>query len=105
MSLSIRRVMFQHVPAVRQVSLEVIDYEEYVEVEEERGEAGELLSTTPIEETRTAFLHLRLPNGKMVRAEIPPENLDDVLAVMFPEDFDPNSEWNRSLRTPLTVRD
>lgn len=81
------------VPTPRKVFLEVVDHEEYVEFEKS-GSAPYV----KIDGSETAFLNLRLPNGKMVRVEIAHGNLDDVLALMFPEDFDPDSEWNRSLR-------
>lgn len=69
--------------------LEVVNHEESVEIEQIRDPSGAIVQSKPIEGTRTAFLHLRAPNGTMVRAEIPPERLDEFLALMMPEDFDP----------------
>jgi len=71
----------------RPLLLEVVNHEEYVEVEPEYGPTGEVVASTPIEGTRTAFLNLRAPDGTTVRAEIPHERLDDLLAMMFPDDF------------------
>lgn len=83
-------------PAHRPLFLEVVDHEEYVDLEVERDETGKIIKQTPINESRTAFVHLRVPSGKVIRAQIPHENLDEILALMGPDDFDPDSEWNRS---------
>jgi hypothetical protein len=72
--------MYERVP----LFLEVVNHEEYVKVE---VESGEVIGTKPIEGSGTAFLHLRAPDGTVVRAEIPHERLDDFLALMFPQDF------------------
>jgi hypothetical protein len=69
----------------RSVFLEVVDHEEYVEVEPEYGPSGEVIAATPIEGTRAAFLNLRLPDGATVRAQIPPKQLDPILALMIPD--------------------
>ncbi|AGP40765.1 hypothetical protein [Sorangium cellulosum] len=71
----------------RPLFLEAVDHEEYVKVEPEYGPSGEVISASPIEGTRTAFLHLRRSDGVVVRAEIPYEHLDPILALMIP-DFD-----------------
>lgn len=71
----------------RALFLEVVNHEEYVQVEPHYGPSGEILGATPLEETRTAFLNLQLPDGTIVRAQIPYEQLDSILALMIP-DFD-----------------
>jgi len=78
---------FDHVP----LFLEVVEHEEYVDIDAEYDASGKLIRTTPIESTRTAFVHLRAPDGTTVRAAIPSERLDDFLAMMFPDDFKPES--------------
>ena len=66
-------------PKPHPLFLEVVDHEEYVEFDEE--------SRTPIEGTRTAFLRLKDPDGRIVRAEIQHGDLDPLLALIWPEDF------------------
>lgn len=72
-------------PTRQVVFLEVVDHEEYVEVEARYGPTGELVGATPLGETRTAFLHLQAPDGTRIRAEIDHGQLDAVLGMMFPE--------------------
>ena len=69
------------IPERRPVLLEFVDHEEYVEVD------PSVLGTGPIVGARTAFLHLRAPDGTLVRAQIPHEQLDGLLALTWPEDF------------------
>lgn len=72
------------IPERRSLFLEVIDHEESVETK--RDSTGK---TVPIEGSGTAFLHLRAPDGTIIRAEIPHEELDRVLWFIWPDDFDP----------------
>lgn len=58
---------------------ELVRHEEYVEIDD--------VTRKPIDGTRTAFLHLKAPDGRIIRAEIPHADLDPVLAMMFPKDF------------------
>lgn len=74
-------------PSQRRLLLEVVDHEEYVDLDD---------SHQPVEATRTAFIHLKLPEGPTVRAQIPHENLDPLLAKMWPEDFEPHGDVTRS---------
>jgi hypothetical protein len=58
----------------------VIDHEEYYELEPlEDGKKA------VIEGSQTAFLHLRAPDGTIVRAEIPYAHLDKLLAMIIPD--------------------
>jgi len=61
------------------IILEVLDHEEYVDLE--RNSAGQW---EPVAGTRTAFLNLRWPDGTRVRGQIPHDRLDDILVLMFP---------------------
>jgi len=79
----------------RTVLLEVVNHEEYVEYESELDPDGKQtlkrsLDGKPIkiEGSETAFLHLKALDGKIIRAQISHENLDKILALRFPEDFD-----------------
>ncbi len=60
------------------IFLEVVNHEEYVEVD--------VATKTPIKGTETAFLHLKAPDGSTGRAEIPHAWLGNVLALQFPHD-------------------
>lgn len=62
----------------RRVFLEVIHHEEFVDLDD---------GLNPIAGTRTAFLHLKTPTGTAIRVEIPHENLDPLLTLLWPEDF------------------
>ena len=76
------------IPERRPVFLEVVDHEEYVEVDVERDASGKVIGGEVKKEgARTAFLHLRAPDGRIVRAEIPHGDLDPILALIYPEDF------------------
>lgn len=96
----VRKQVIERTFQRRQVMLEVVKHEEYVDVEVRRGPEGEVLEATPKEGTRTAFLHLQMPGGKVIRAEIPHEDLDAVLALMWPEDFKPASSPGSSPTDP-----
>lgn len=71
-------------------SLEMVDHEEYVEVEHEYGPNGEIVNSRAVEGTRTAFLRLKVPEGQIIRAQIPHEHLDPVLAMMAPDFYGPS---------------
>lgn len=61
-------------PQPRDLSLKVVDHEESVDFNEKTKEIDEA--------SRTAFLHLKAPNGRIVRAEIPAADLDPLLALI-----------------------
>jgi hypothetical protein len=71
-------------PVRRPLVLEVIDHEESVNIERQAGPSGEP-EWRATEDGRTAFIHLRAPDGSTVRAEIPQDRLDHLLGFMFPE--------------------
>ncbi len=73
------------IPERRPLFLEVLDHEEYVEVDVDRDAEGRIVNATPIEGTRTAFLHLKSPSGSVLRAEISHEHLYPLLALMIPD--------------------
>jgi hypothetical protein len=69
----------------RKILLEVVDHEEFVEVDERRDDSGRLIEARPKEGTRQAFLHLQGPDGMLIRAEIPAGQLDPILALLYPD--------------------
>ncbi len=85
------------IPPRRKVFLEVINHEEYVQVEPKYGPDGKVAGGTPIEGTRTAFLHLLAPDGTVIRAEIPHGHLDRVLAMVFPDMLSPEEIASHTL--------
>jgi hypothetical protein len=66
---------------MRRLFLEVVKHEEFVEFEPERDESGKLV---PKKDGRTAFLHLRAPNGTVIRVGVEPEQLNEFLGLMMP---------------------
>lgn len=73
------------IPENRKLSLEVVDHEEFVEIHHDRGPDGVVLNSTPIRGTESAFLLLKAPDGRVIRAQIPHTDLDPVLAMMIPD--------------------
>ncbi len=64
--------------------LEVVDYEEKRSVELVEKPDG----TKQFEANeQRAFLDLKMPNGEVFQAEIPPEKLDIILYTMFPQKY------------------
>lgn len=57
------------------IAVEIIDFEESREVVPTLGADGRVTDLSPVEGSERAFLHLRLPNGRIVRVEIPHEQL------------------------------
>src|SRR5271157_1994348 len=70
---------------MRRLFLEVVNYEDNQDVDVERGTTGEVIGATPIKGTRKTFVHLRAPNGTVVRVEIEPARLDEFYGLMMPD--------------------
>ena len=64
--------------------LEVIEHEEYVGIDQTQSEVP-----AKVLGSEKAFLHLKATNGMKLRVEVPHSTLNDILSLMFPEDFYP----------------
>lgn len=56
---------------IRPVSAKIVGYQESREIAYKRNAAGEIIDSFPVEGSEKAFLDLKLPTGKVVRAEVP----------------------------------
>lgn len=83
-----RARLWAMIPARRKLFLEVVDHEEFVEVEKSVDAQGNVQHEV-VEGSRTAFLHLQVPGGTRMRVPIPYEELDPILAKMIPDFYGP----------------
>lgn len=69
------------------LTLDVIDFEEHVEVEETFAADGNRVSAK-VPGSETAFLLLQAPDGEVIRVQMPHAQFDDIIRRVFPYDFE-----------------
>ena len=69
------------------LALDVIDFEEHVEIEETFDAEGNRM-TAKIPGSETAFIILQAPDGEVIRVQMPHAQFDDIIRRVFPYDFE-----------------
>ena len=63
--------------------LEVVDVQETRDIHQTKDALGNIVDIKPVEGTHRAFLSLKLPNGAIFKAEIPPATLTTHISPSF----------------------